>query len=88
MTPKVFLIQSGGLGRGEDRLGVMLMANFLRLLGDSKEKPSTLVFWNIGVRLVCENSPVLDPLKRLEEQWIEIFTRLLNPSYLTITPAQ
>ena len=72
MTPKVFLVQSEGLGRGEDKLGVMLMANFLRLLGDGKDKPSTLVFWNTGVRLVCEDSPVLDHLKRLEEQGIEI----------------
>ena len=48
------------------------MANFLRLLGESKEKPSTLVFWNTGVRLVCEGSQVLDHLKRLEEQGVEI----------------
>lgn len=72
MLPKVFLIQSEGLGRGDDKLGLMLMANFLRLLGDSKDKPSTLVFWNSGVRLVCEGSPVLDHLKRLEDRGIEI----------------
>jgi len=74
MSSKVFLIQSEGLGRGEDRLGELLMANFLRLLGESKEKPCTMVFWNIGVRLVCEGSQVLDHLKRLEEQGVEILT--------------
>ncbi len=72
MSSKVFLIQSEGLGRGEDRLGGLLMANFLRLLGESKEKPTTMVFWNTGVRLVCEGSQVLDHLKRLEEQGVEI----------------
>jgi hypothetical protein len=56
MSSKVFLIQSEGLGRGEDRLGGLLMANFLRLLGESKDKPGTMVFWNTGVRLVCEGS--------------------------------
>ena len=65
MPSKVFLIQSEGLGRGDDQLGTMLMANFLRLLGESKEKPETLVFWNTGVRLVCEDSHVLGHLKRL-----------------------
>ena len=72
MSPKVFLIQSEGLGRGEDQLGRLLMANFLRLLGKSKEKPGTMVFFNTGVRLVCEGSKVLDHLKFLEEQGVEI----------------
>ena len=58
MPSKIFLIQSEGLGRGDEQLGLMLMANFLRLLGDSQEKPSTLVFWNAGVKLACEGSPV------------------------------
>lgn len=72
MTTKVFLVQSEGLGRGEERLGSMLMANFLRLLGESENKPDILVFWNTGVRLVCEGSQVLDHLKRLEEQGVKI----------------
>lgn len=72
MQSKVILIQSEGLGRGDDQLGTMLMANFLRLLGESKEKPETLVFWNTGVRLVCEDSYVLGHLKRLEDQGVEI----------------
>jgi selenium metabolism protein YedF len=72
MSSKVFLIQGEGLGRGEGRLGKMLMANFLRLLGESKDKPATLVFWNTGVRLVCQDSPVLEHLKRLEQEGVEI----------------
>ena len=72
MQSKVILIQSEGLGRGDDQLGTMLMANFLRLLGESKEKPETLVFWNTGVRLVCEDSYILGHLKRLEDQGVEI----------------
>lgn len=72
MPPKVFLIQSEGLGRGDDKLGGLLLANFLRLLGESKDKPGTIIFWNGGVRLVCEGSSVLTHLKRLEEQGVEI----------------
>lgn len=72
MTSKTFLLQSEGLGRGEDQLGTMLIANFLRLLGENKDKPAALVFWNTGVRLVCEGSHVLEYLKRLEEQGVEI----------------
>jgi intracellular sulfur oxidation DsrE/DsrF family protein len=53
-------------------LGKLLMSNFLRLQGEGKEKPFSLVFWNGGVRLVCEGSPVLDYLKKLEDQGVEI----------------
>jgi selenium metabolism protein YedF len=69
---KVFLIQSEGLGRGDEQLGSMLMANFFRLLGENEHKPASIVFWNTGVRLACEGSPVLERLKRLEEQGVEL----------------
>ncbi len=72
MPSKTILIQGEGLGQGDDKLGMMLMANFLRLLGESPDKPGKIVFWNGGVRLVCEGSPVLDHLKKLEGQGIEI----------------
>ena len=72
MRPKIFLIQSEWLGRGDECLGSMLMANFLRLLGENKDKPGSLVFWNSGVKLVCEGSKVIDYLKRLEKQGVEI----------------
>jgi selenium metabolism protein YedF len=72
LTKKVFLIQSEGLGRGDDQLGSMLMSNFLRLLGENEDKPGSMVFWNAGVRLLCEGSPVLNRLKLLEEQGVEL----------------
>jgi len=72
MSSKVILIQGETLGRGDERLGMLLMANFLRLLGESDKKPRSLIFWNSGVRLVCEGSQVLDHLKRLEQQGVEL----------------
>jgi selenium metabolism protein YedF len=72
MTAKTFLIQSEGLGRGEDELGQLLMANFLRLLGESPEKPAAIIFWNTGVKLVCEGSWALAHLRDLEAKGVEI----------------
>src|SRR3989304_404704 len=72
MPSKTILIQSEALGRGNDELGKMLMANFLRLLAESPENPSAIVFWNTGVRQVCTGSPVLEHLKKLEGQGVEI----------------
>jgi len=50
----------------------MLMANFLRLLGESQDRPGSIIFWNTGVRLACEGSPVLNRLKLIEEQGVEL----------------
>ncbi len=72
MGRKVFIVQSEELGRGDERLGSMLMANFLRVLGESENRPTALVFWNTGVRLLCEGSQVIDHLKRLEAGGVEI----------------
>jgi len=72
LKQKVFLIQSEGLGRGDEQLGSMLMSNFLRLLGENEDKPGGMIFWNTGVRLLCDGSPVLNRLKLLEEQGVEL----------------
>jgi len=72
MKEKVILIQSEGLGRDDKQLGSLLMANFLRLLGESKDKPGSLVFWNEGVKLICKESSVLEHVRRLEEQGVEV----------------
>ena len=85
MPSKTILIQFEGLGRGDDKLGTILMANFLRLLGDSQDKPRALVFWNAGVRLLCEGSKVLEHLKRLDGQGVEILACTTCLEYLELT---
>ena len=72
MPSKVILIQSEVLGRGDDELGMNLMSNFLRLLEESEEKPEQMIFWNTGVRLLCEGSWALEHMKTLAEQGIEV----------------
>jgi selenium metabolism protein YedF len=85
MPSKVILIQSEVLGRGDDQLGMLLMANFLRLLGESQEKPEALVFWNAGVRLLCEGSRVLEHLKKLEGQGVGILACTTCLEYFELT---
>jgi selenium metabolism protein YedF len=72
MKPKNVVIQSEGLGKGDDKLGSLLMANFLRLLGERDEKPKAIIFWNTGVNLVCEGSRVLKNVQKLENAGVEI----------------
>lgn len=85
MSSKVILIQSEGLGRGEDQLGAVLMNNFLRNLGESEVKPGTIIFWNTGVRLLAEGSPVLEHLKKLETQGVVILGCATCLDYFKLT---
>jgi intracellular sulfur oxidation DsrE/DsrF family protein len=59
----VFVINSDTMGRGHDRLQTLV---------DMPEKPLIVAFYNGGVRLLCEGSPVLDPLGKLQAAGVEL----------------
>ena len=85
MSLKVFVIKSEVIGRGDDDLGQLLMANFLRLLAESRDKPARMIFMNSGVRLVCEGSIFLAHLKQLEEQGVELLACSTCLEYFELT---
>jgi len=68
----VVYINSQYLGLGEDTLGSILMRSFLRTLLDSETKPNRLILINSGVRLASEGSEVLETLRKLSEEGVEI----------------
>lgn len=69
---KTVVINSKELGKGDDRLGGLLMASMLRTMGEAEEKPKTIIFMNAGVQLLCEGSQAIEHLKRLEGQGVEL----------------
>ena len=73
MGAKTFIIQSESMGRGDEELGKVLTTNFLRILGESENRPSTIFLLNSGVKLACTGSAVLGHLKKLDQQGVEIF---------------
>lgn len=85
MASKVFLVTSDVMGKGDGKLGKLLIANFLRLLGESPEKPVTMIFLNSGVRLVCDGSNVLDHVRKLEEQGVEMLACTTCLEYFDLT---
>jgi selenium metabolism protein YedF len=70
----VILITSDRLGSGDDRLGEILMKAFLNTLWDYTPKPAKLLFINNGVRLTIEGSEVLETLKLLEKEGVQVFS--------------
>jgi selenium metabolism protein YedF len=70
--PLVLLISSETMGRGDPKLGDILMRGFFHTLGEVEPLPQTIIFLNSGVRLACEGSAVLDDLCTLEAEDVEI----------------
>jgi selenium metabolism protein YedF len=73
-TAPVMLIASDRLGEGDEALGQLLIASFINALPEAKPKPSKMLFINRGVFLTTEGSRVLDTLKKLENDGVEIFS--------------
>ncbi len=68
----LLLIASNSLGRGDERLGDVLMRSFIHTLGEVTPKPNRIIFINSGVKLVAKGSDVIDDLHALEDQGVEI----------------
>lgn len=62
------------MGKGSDELGNVLIKSFIYTLTESAPFPSALVFLNSGVNLTIEGSEVLEDLKQLEDEGVEILS--------------
>lgn len=71
--PLVLVIPSELMGRGEhEELGQILIRGFLHTLNEVSPLPDVVIFLNSGVKLVAEGSPVLEDLRNLEAQGVQI----------------
>ena len=71
--PLVLVVSSEFMGRGEHpELGTVLIRGFFHTLGEVEPRPDTILFFNSGVKLAVEGSPVLEDLCTLAGQGIEI----------------
>lgn len=65
---------SDTMGEGSDGLGKILMNSLMYTITETEPLPRTLIFYNGGVHLTCEGSEVLEDLKTLEDQGVEIIS--------------
>jgi len=68
----VIVIASDKMGDGDDDLGYLLMHNFIKAIKDLDKLPEKMVFYNKGVTLAVNSSPVIDHLKDLEKMGVEL----------------
>ncbi|WP_026895380.1 sulfurtransferase-like selenium metabolism protein YedF [Clostridiisalibacter paucivorans] len=67
-------ISSDKMGKGNDELGSILIKGFIYTLTEAVPYPATILFYNSGVKLTTEGSEVLQDLKKLEAQGVEILS--------------
>lgn len=68
----VVMVGSMFLGRGDDGLGSNLMANFLRKLWASPDKPGTIVFYNAAVNLLVAGADGIEAVSGLSDAGVDI----------------
>jgi selenium metabolism protein YedF len=71
---EVVLICTDVLGKGDARLGAILMKAFLNTLLDAEPAPKKLMFLNEGVRLTSAGSEVLDVLGEFQRRGVGLFS--------------
>ena len=62
------------MGGGSEELGKTLMKAFIYAVTQQDELPKTMLFYNSGVYMTCEDSPAIEDLKSLEAQGVEIMS--------------
>lgn len=72
--PRVVVVPSNVMGHGDDELGDVLIKAFIFALTQQDELPDSVLFYNGGVKLTIEGSPVLDDVKKLADAGVEILS--------------
>ena len=81
----VFLIMGKTLGRGDDKLGGILIKGFLAGLARSEPVPESIILLNDGVKLALFDSSTCDHLKDLEARGTQILISGVCTSHFGIT---
>lgn len=68
------LIGSDTMGEGSKELGQVLMKGFMYTLAEDKPYPKAILFINSGVKLTTEGSEVLEYLRILEAEGVDILS--------------
>jgi selenium metabolism protein YedF len=68
----VIALSSDRMGSGDKELGDMLMINFIKAIKDLDILPGKIVFYNRGVMLGKDDSPVIGHLKEIEEMGVKL----------------
>lgn len=70
----VVVFAGNTMGLGDEELGTTLIKGFIYALSQLDTLPKTCIFYNSGAKLTAEGSAVLDDIKAMEADGVEIKT--------------
>lgn len=68
----VILISSDKLGNGDEVLGKLLMKDYFIALSEDEKQPKQIIFLNSGVKLLIDDSEIMESIQLLNEKGVEI----------------
>lgn len=68
----IVVLSGETMGKGNDELGAVLIKAFIHTLLQMEKLPERMLFYNTGVKLAVQGSPVLEDLKQLSEAGVEV----------------
>jgi len=72
MENTVVLVPGNGMGKASEELQQKLFGKYVELLLQNERVPAAICFYTEGVKLVCQGSPVIEQLRRLEDQNVRL----------------
>ncbi len=81
----VLLFTRYGLGDGPEDLQKQLAVKYLSLLQQTDQLPAKILFYTNGVKLACHGSPVIDILRTMESQGVELVLCKTCLDYFNLT---
>lgn len=66
------VVKSERMGLDDAELGRLLMKSYLNVLPELECKPRSICFYNEGVKMCCQGSPVLESLRKLESEGVKL----------------
>ncbi len=85
MSDAVVLITREGMGSAEPELQKKLLDTYLRLLLEGSTLPAAICFYTDGVKLVVENSPLLERLREVEQRGVRMIICATCLGYFGLT---
>jgi hypothetical protein len=81
----VLVIPGNGMGNGPADLQLTLIGKYLQLLEQGDDFPAAICFYTEGVKLVIDGSPVLEQLRALEKEHVQLIICSTCLNYYNLT---
>lgn len=72
MKDTVIVVTNNGMGNADEKLQLALLTKYFDLLLQNDPLPAAICFYTEGVKLVCDGSPVIEQLEKLESNQVRL----------------